>query len=362
MQSNNHLEFLSRSTHSMRGAMVAMVAAPFLALMVHEPVSAEVAGDPYPLADCPVSAEALGSMGEPIAVEHDVGEVRFCCAACADHFEDHESEYWEAIHEAIRANQKPVYPLSTCVINGEPLDAEDGRDIVYRNRLVRLSSAECEDVFLENPAEALSQLNEAVVEENLADYPAEQCVVSGEELGSHGEPVNYVIANRLVRVCCPPCIDEVEAQPANYYLEPAEAAESPSEHDHGDASHRCEPDNPGVLASTASSSNHAEAHSTPLDGSRNQHTPINHQHGESHSSHGGGHHGYGDGHHGYGGDHHGRGGDHYGRGGSHHGRGGDHHGRGDSHHGRGRGHHGRGGGHHGRGGGHGGHGGGSGCC
>ncbi len=310
MPKNNYLQLLSRSTHSTRGAMVAMVAALFVALMVHEPVSAEVAGDPYPLADCPVTGEALGSMGEPIAVEHDVGEVRFCCAACADHFEDHESEYWEAIHEAIRANQKPVYPLSTCVINGEPLDAEDGRDIVYRNRLVRLSSEECEAVFLENPAEALSQLDEAVVEENLADYPAEQCVVSGEELGSHGEPVNYVIANRLVRVCCPPCIDEVEAQPANYYLESAEAVESPSvhEHDHGDASHGHDHDNPGRLASPASSSNHAESHSTPHDGSRNQHTPINHQHGESHSSHGGGHSGHGDSHHGRGGGHGGHGG------------------------------------------------------
>ena len=44
------------------------------------------AGDPYPLATCPVSGEKLGSMGEAYDYVYAGQLVRFCCPGCIDDF------------------------------------------------------------------------------------------------------------------------------------------------------------------------------------------------------------------------------------------------------------------------------------
>ncbi len=218
--------------------IVAVLMAPSAALTAYGVESAGAAGDPYPLGRCPVSGEPLGSMGEPVAVEYDGREVQFCCAGCAAPFEARQAVYWEAIDNAVRDTQGAVYPIDACVVSGEPLGAGGGHEIVYRNRLIRLSSPECENAFFANPGKALSKLDEAVLEQNSAVYPTDRCPVSGEELGSHGKPVDYVIANRLVRLCCAACVDDLRARPVDYYPNPAAAAEraregtDEREHDH----------------------------------------------------------------------------------------------------------------------------------
>jgi len=54
-----------------------------------------------------------------------------------------------------------------------------------------------------------------------ADYPLATCVVSGEELGSMGEPFDYVHKapgqpDRLVRFCCESCVKKFKKDPAKY--------------------------------------------------------------------------------------------------------------------------------------------------
>ena len=49
-----------------------------------------------------------------------------------------------------------------------------------------------------------------------ADYPLKTCVVSGEKLGSHGEPYDHKHEGRLVRFCCEGCIDDFNEDPAKY--------------------------------------------------------------------------------------------------------------------------------------------------
>ena len=48
------------------------------------------------------------------------------------------------------------------------------------------------------------------------DYPLTTCVVSGDALGTMGEPIKRVIAGREVRFCCEACIAEFEKDPAKY--------------------------------------------------------------------------------------------------------------------------------------------------
>ena len=43
-------------------------------------------GGDYPLTTCVVSGEPLGSMGEPVVIEHEGTTVKFCCDSCLPKF------------------------------------------------------------------------------------------------------------------------------------------------------------------------------------------------------------------------------------------------------------------------------------
>jgi YHS domain-containing protein len=113
------------------------------------------------------------------------------------------------------AQQLPSYPLTTCPISGEPLDSMGKpMDMVHEGRLVRFCCKSCVKEFKKDPAPALKKIDEGVVQAQKASYPLTKCVVSGEELGSAGEPVDYVQGTRLVRLCCKDCIKGVQKDPA----------------------------------------------------------------------------------------------------------------------------------------------------
>lgn len=173
----------------------------------------------YPLTVCPISGEKLGSMGEPVVRKYDDREVRFCCAGCAKKFEADLDASRRKVDEAIVRDQRRYYPTETCVVSGEPL-IEDGKDIatnmVYGNRLIRLCCRMCQREFKADPGKFIEKLDRAVIEAQRKDYPLETCLVSGEELGSMGEPVEFVLAGRLMRLCCSGCKPKIIADPAKY--------------------------------------------------------------------------------------------------------------------------------------------------
>lgn len=195
--------------------MVAVLVLPALA----QPVSKEEGrtGDAYTLATCPVSGGKLGSMGDPVVKVYDGREIRFCCASCVPTFEADTETYLKKLDTIFAAQQMARYPLDTCVVSGEKLGGMgDPVDYVYNNRLVRFCCAGCIDTFLKAPEGYLEKLDKAVKEK--AKEPGETCIVSGEKLGSMGEPVEYIVANRLVRLCCAGCIKGFEKEPAKYLL------------------------------------------------------------------------------------------------------------------------------------------------
>lgn len=66
------------------------------------------------------------------------------------------------------------------------------------------------------PVAAMETSDSAVIEAQLAGYPLEECVVSGEPLDSMGGPLDYVHEGKLVRVCCKDCIPEFKKDPTAY--------------------------------------------------------------------------------------------------------------------------------------------------
>lgn len=54
----------------------------------------------YPLTTCVVSGEKLGSMGEPVVVEHNGTKVKLCCDQCIDKFNSDPAKYAKMVTDA----------------------------------------------------------------------------------------------------------------------------------------------------------------------------------------------------------------------------------------------------------------------
>lgn len=169
---------------------------------------------PYTLDTCPVSGEPLGSMGPPLVRVYGGREVRLCCDGCVSDFESDMAAHWGQIDARIVDQQLMHYPLETCIVTGKPL-GEHAVNHVHNNRLVRLAGPEATEAFRADPAKHLAALDEAIIAAQLPGYPLDRCLVGGP-LGSMGEPVNFVYMNRLVRFCCDNCRPRLVAEPAKY--------------------------------------------------------------------------------------------------------------------------------------------------
>lgn len=173
-------------------------------------------GDPYPFSTCPVTGEQLGGMGEPFVKLYDGREVRFCCDGCTEGFEKDKAGNFAKLDEKIVKDQLPLYPLRTSVVSGKDLP-EHPVDFVFGNRLVRVRDEAERAEFQKDPKRHLAVLDTAVVAAQGAGYVLAACPVSGEEYGgAMGEPVDVVVAGRLVRLCCKGCKKDVETDPAKF--------------------------------------------------------------------------------------------------------------------------------------------------
>ena len=185
-----------------------------LVLAIAAPAFAEgVVGDPYPLEKCALSGKALTA--EAITVVKDGREFKFCCNGCKGKLETDTAATIGKVDAAIIEQQKAKYPLDTCIMSGEKL-GEKAVDAVIDNRLVRFCCADCATNFKKDIPGNFKKLDAAVIEKQKASYTAKKCPVSGEELGGMGEPVNVVISNQLVELCCKGCEKKLRAEPAKY--------------------------------------------------------------------------------------------------------------------------------------------------
>ncbi len=149
----------------MKTCMYAGSCALFLALgLAMSLASAQAAAaakvDPYPLDTCIVSGQKLGAMGDAVRTEYKDREIKFCCAGCKPKFEAKPDEYLKKIDEEIVKQQKPKYPLDTCVVTGEKL-GPDAYDYVSHNRLVRFCCKACVAQFEKDPQKYFAKIDEA---------------------------------------------------------------------------------------------------------------------------------------------------------------------------------------------------------
>lgn len=169
----------------------------------------------YPLATCPVTGEALGSMGDPAIAVYDGQEVRFCCGGCQGKFEADEAGNIAKVRKAIADGQREGYALATCPVSGQALGSMgEPVEAVVSSQLVKLCCAGCEKALREDPAKHVSKVAEAAAAAQRDAYPADTCPVSGQRLDSMGGPHEVIVGGRLVRLCCAGCVKGVEKDPA----------------------------------------------------------------------------------------------------------------------------------------------------
>ena len=180
-----------------------------------------MAVEPYTLTTCPVSGEALGSMGDPIVVEHEGREVKLCCKGCVKKFNADPAKFVAAVDKVMIDQQRPYYMLSTCIVSGESL-IEEGQDVgvevLVNNRLFRVCCKSCVKKVKADPLRYRKVLDKHIAEVQRPLYPLTTCIVKGEKgkLGAMGEPVEFVVGNRLVRLCCSNCESKFQADPVKF--------------------------------------------------------------------------------------------------------------------------------------------------
>ncbi len=169
----------------------------------------------YPLTTCVISGHELGKDGAPIEQVANGRLIRLCCADCVAPITKDPSAALRKIDEAVVAAQKPTYPLKTCPVTGETLGA-GAVDHVYGTRLVRLANADAVAQFTKDPKSAMVKVDKALIDAQIASYPLKTCVVSDEPLSGDPsmEPFDYLYGTQLVRLCCRACVRTFEKDPA----------------------------------------------------------------------------------------------------------------------------------------------------
>lgn len=189
-----------------------------VAMMVLAPITQaeDRVGDPFTLSTCPVSGAALDSKGEPVVLIQDGREVKLCCAGCKPKFEADPASYIAKIDKQVIAQQEKFYPVKTCLISGSELGSMgDPINMVVNNRHVSLCCAGCVKKVEADPAAIIAKLDKAVIAAQSKNYKLKQCPVSGEALT--GNALSKVVGNRLIKLCCAGCESKIDANPAKFF-------------------------------------------------------------------------------------------------------------------------------------------------
>ena len=125
-----------------------------------------------------------------------------------------------APHNAGGEMQQPAeiksdpYPLDVCPVSGDKLGSM-GDPVVktYGGREVRFCCGGCIKKFEADKDAYWKKIDKEIIETQLPFYPLTECLISGGKLGSMGDPIDHVYNNRLVRFCCNGCLPKFNKDP-----------------------------------------------------------------------------------------------------------------------------------------------------
>jgi YHS domain-containing protein len=204
----------------------------------------------YPLAHCVVTGKRFDAEHRPVEFVHNGRLFLLASAEAGRKIEAEFEPYAAKINAAVIEHQKPIYPMETCAVSGEKLGSMGAPvELVHGTRLVRLCCKGCRKAFYKQPDGYLKKVDDALIARQRETYPMDMCLVSGEKLGSMGDPIDRLHGVTLVRFCCKGCIRAFDKSPEKFvakvleargqHHKAAEGAHHRGEHD-GDRGHRQE--------------------------------------------------------------------------------------------------------------------------
>lgn len=183
--------------------------------LIVEPEYRDGFGDRYYLSTCAMCDTLLGTRGEAIDCVLQQRELRFCSQVCRERWDADPLTARSRLDAVMTADQAPHYPLATSIVSGRPLGKRP-LDVVCLNRLFRVCDASERGVLIVELERCMRLLDAACIAAQSPTYPMpEKCPVQGDILQSD-TPIDIVIANRMVRVCCVRCMRVVRARPYQY--------------------------------------------------------------------------------------------------------------------------------------------------
>jgi len=169
----------------------------------------------YPMNTCVVSGKPLDEDAKNVVIDGNL--YRTCCSRCAAKIIKDSTEARKDIEAAVIAAQKPLWPNMPCPVSGEAFGGEemgDPVDFVYGMRYFKLCCGGCKRGVAKDADKVYGKISAAMMTEQAKTYPLTKCVISGEELGSMGDPIDRMYGTTLVRLCCKGCVRGFEKNAA----------------------------------------------------------------------------------------------------------------------------------------------------
>ena len=158
---------------------------------------------------CPVMGAKLGSMGDPIKVKAGEQVIYLCCKSCQN--KQLNAEHWAKVQDNIAKAQV------NCPIMDKPVTSKMKSTIVKGQR-VFVCCPPCIEKIHADPETALQKVNANYVSFVKSEAPKNSdelqiqaqkiCPVTGEDLGSMGTPVKVKAGEQFVFLCCKGCQDK----------------------------------------------------------------------------------------------------------------------------------------------------------
>ncbi|MFT7668944.1 MAG: hypothetical protein ACI8X5_001644 [Planctomycetota bacterium] len=199
----------------------ALISLGAFALSTDDAVSADAAiiaqqAPDYPLDTCVVSGEKFTKEAPAVDVVVNGQLLRTCCKKCVAVIRKDPTAATAKVHAAVVKAQKSSWPLNTCPVSGEAYGGDMGEpiDFVVGTRYVKLCCGGCLKSVKKDPTKFLAKLDALAMPELAKTYPIKTCMVSGEALGSMGAPIDVMYGHRLLRFCCKGCLKAYKKDPA----------------------------------------------------------------------------------------------------------------------------------------------------
>jgi len=112
-----------------------------------------VSGEPLAGAD---------GMDTPIDFVYNGRLIRLCCRMCRGDFKDNPEKFIAKLDQAVIAQQSEHYPLTNCPISDQPLGSMgDAINVVYAGRLVKFCCSMCIPRFEKDPMATIEKIDAA---------------------------------------------------------------------------------------------------------------------------------------------------------------------------------------------------------